>query len=526
VQLLHAQTTYIPPNGNVHIYSTDTVAIFGDMINDGNIVAPKGAVVNFYGLKWRNNETATIKDESNDGYSGEGGLFRFIQPNPVDGNILYQLVKGGYSAALGTGCSFPNIRIESGPGIVLDDLSDLKVVNTLDLLDGHVFLNGWNLVLGHHTPGNILHYSNQHFIVTGGTFGSGYLYRSAIAVGSGQVIFPIGTQPDRYTPLAINNSGQTTTIKAGVSDGVLSGLTTGDSLISESINKTWEVGSSNLGANIKLTLAHLLREEGPLFAANRTTSYIARFNNGAWDVTSEQGVPVSPNTITTGPPLAESGLNTRQVGELGTASNYFTKLVADKIRTPDKTRLDYFEAFRTSEDTVLLKWITGRENNCAGFTIERRFPANTNFDSIGFVPSIAPGGYSTSPLGYEYKDPERSDGLIFYRLKVQMKDGTFFYSQIRVVRGTRVRGDVVIWPNPLRGHTLHIYYGSSVHIKAISLIDVLGRRLLSETFTQPLQTRNYYEINVPDLTKGVYFLQFIDESGNVAHAEKVIVIQN
>lgn len=526
VQLLYAQsTTYVPANGNVYIYGNDTLAIFGDMINEGNMTAPKGAVINFYGLKWRNDEAATIKDGSSDGYSGDGGIFRFIQPDPVSGNILYQLIKGGYNAAAQQGCSFPNIRVESGPGIVLDDLSDLKVVNTLDLQQGHVFLNGWNLVVGHHTPGNILHYSGQHFIVTGGAFGGGRLYRSNITGASGTVVFPVGTRPDSYTPAGIHNNGQPATFNVGVSDGVLAGLTTGDSLITGSVNKTWETGSSQPGSSITLTLAHLVREEGPLFAANRNSSYIARFNNGAWDLIQEHGTPVSPNTLTTGTPLAEGAMNVRQVNDLG-SNHYFTKLIADKVRSPEATRLDFFEAYRTSEDTVLLKWITGKENNCAGFTVQRRFPADTGFTAIGYVRSTAPGGYSSIPLGYDYKDPQRSEGFIFYRLKVEMKDGTFFYSQIRVVKGTRTRGDVVVWPNPLAGNTIHIYYGAAVHIKAIGLIDVLGRRLLTQTLSQPLQARNYYEMTVPNLAKGVYFLQFLDESNNIIHAEKIIVIQN
>jgi len=321
VQLLYAQsTTYVPANGNVYIYGNDTLAIFGDMINDGNMTASKGAVINFYGLKWRNDAIATIKDESSDGYSGDGGMFRFIQPNPVSGNVLYQLIKGGYNATTQQGCSFPNIRIESGPGIVLDDLSDLKVVHTLDLQQGHVFLNGWNLVVGHHTPGTLLHYSNQNFIVTGGAFGGGHLYRNNVGRTSGAVVFPVGTRPDSYTPAAIQNNGPSASFKVGVSDGVLAGLTTGDTLITGSVNKTWAVGSDKPGSSITLTLAHLVREEGPLFVANRNSSYIARFNNGAWDLIQEHGTPVSPNTLTTGVPLADGAMNIRQINDLGSSN--------------------------------------------------------------------------------------------------------------------------------------------------------------------------------------------------------------
>ncbi|HEY9257027.1 hypothetical protein, partial [Chitinophaga sp.] len=59
------------------IFSADTIAVFGDMTNEGNILAVTGSVVNFYGLHWRNSSSASILDESSDGFSAAGGLFRF-----------------------------------------------------------------------------------------------------------------------------------------------------------------------------------------------------------------------------------------------------------------------------------------------------------------------------------------------------------------------------------------------------------------------------------------------------------------
>lgn len=152
------------------------------MVNEGDILSTTGSVVNFFGLRWRNSATAAIHDESSDGFSTAGGLFRFAQPDPA----LYQHISGGFSGVMNTGPAFPNLSVETSPGIMLDDLSDLKVVNVPDIRKGHVFLNGWNLVVGHHTPGDILHYSPQRFIITGG----GFLYRKQVAASSGTIVFP------------------------------------------------------------------------------------------------------------------------------------------------------------------------------------------------------------------------------------------------------------------------------------------------------------------------------------------------
>ncbi|MFY0253618.1 T9SS type A sorting domain-containing protein [Chitinophaga sp. 30R24] len=514
--------TWLHPNSKVGIFGTDTIAIFGDLVNEGAIRTEKGATLNFYGLHWRNSNSALLLDESNDGYSGTGGLFRFMQTDPA----LYQYISGGFSAVTGEGPGFPNISVENSPGVFLDDLSDLKIVHTLDMQQGYVFLNGWNLVIGHHNPGNILHYSSRHFIVTGGNFGSGALYRSNISPSDQTVVFPIGTRPADYTPLALENSGAPVTIRAGVSDSVRQQLTTGANLQLTSVNKTWEVAMPQPDAAISLHLIYRRSNEGPIYEANRNTAYLARYVDTAWDVATLRAAPVAPNIYTAGAPDRNQEFVSQSFQHLGT-TNYFTSLVAETNNNPRQTTLTFFKAERshTNEDSVLLTWITGREYLCSGFSIERKPVSNADFDSIGFMPSKSPGGISFFPVGYETTDFPNNDGFIFYRLKVIMTNGTYFYSPIQLVKGKNARENISVWPNPLRGNIIHLYYGASQHVKAISLVDVPGHRLTYEKFQQPLQPRNYYEITVPSgLAKGTYFLQLIGENNELIHTEKIILM--
>lgn len=516
-------SAWLHPNSKMSIFSSDTVAVFGDMVNEGSILAVTGSVVNFYGLRWRNGSNASILDESSDGFSAGGGLFRFMQTKPA----LYQYISGGFSAATGQGPSFPNISVENSPGVFLDDLSDLKVVNGLDLQRGSLFLNGWNLVMGHHNPGNIMHYSAEHFIVTGSPFGGGAVYRSQVSATDKNVVFPIGTIPASYTPVVLDNPGTTTTIRATVSDSVRKNLTTGDNLVLTSVNKTWEVTPTATDAALNLHLVFDKSDEGPVYEANQNTAYLARFADTGWDVASVRAAPVRPGPYTTGPPDPQKVAVSRLFQHLR-GSNYFTSLVAETVNSPNRTTLDFFTANRsnTDADSVLLHWITGREYLCSGFAIERKFALNQNFDSISFVSSKSPGGISFYPVGYDATDAPHNDGFIFYRLKVIMTDGTFFYGPVRLVKGKNIRGDIVVWPNPVQGSTIHIYYGSSQHIKALSLIDVPGHRLIYQKFQQPLQQRNYYELTVPaNLARGTYFLQFIGEKDELLHTEKVILME-
>ncbi|WP_160713341.1 T9SS type A sorting domain-containing protein [Chitinophaga solisilvae] len=519
LQLRGQSATWLHPNTQIGLFAADTISIFGDMINEGNILSPTGTVINFYGLRWKNGAQAIIRDESTDGFSAAGGLFRFMQTR----SSSLQYISGGFSAAMNTGPSFPNLSVENIPGIALEDFSDLKVVNMLDLRRGHVFLHGWNLIMGQHTPGDIRNYSPRNFIVTGG----GFLYRNNISINDQKVVFPVGTKPESFTPAAAENRGATASIRIGVKDSVYQQLTTGPNLYLTSVNKTWQMDVSQPDATIALSLVHGLSDEGPVFEANRNTSYLARFIDTGWDVAARRSAPVSPSIFTTGVPDNQAAYGTRLFQHLHT-SNYFTSLVAETVNSPGKTTLQFFEAFRKAvgNDSVVLQWITGREYFCAGFTIERKYAGSSNFDSIGFVRSSAPGGISFFPTGYRITDYQPQDRFIFYRLKVQMTDGTFFYSPIRLVRGKYSEDIITVWPNPVQGRVIHIYYGAAMHVKAISLIDVPGRRIQSQQYLQPMQTRNYYEMNIPaGLASGTYFLQFIGEDNQILYVVKIVLAE-
>lgn len=129
------------------------------------------------------------------------------------------------------------------------------------------------------------------------------------------------------------------------------------------------------------------------------------------------------------------------------------------------------------------------------------------------------------PVGYNSLDAQNTTSFLFYRLKVIMTDGSFFYSPTRVVKGKYSNAEINVWPNPVRnGGVIHIYYGDALHVKALSLIDVRGRRILYQQFPQPLSGRNHNELHIPaNLAAGIYFLQFLEEDNQLLHMEKTDV---
>src|SRR6185503_7076249 len=71
-------------------------------------------------------------------------------------------------------------------------------------------------------------------------------------------------------------------------------------------------------------------------------------------------------------------------------------------------------------DVVQLRWVTATEINNTGFQIERA--TEKEWDSIGFVPSQAPDGNSSTALNYAYEDHVSSETTSQYRLKQLDKD--------------------------------------------------------------------------------------------------------
>lgn len=515
---------YIPAEGRVYAHPQDTIAIYGNIINNGRIVNPAGSIINFYGIRWANDTQGRITDESSDGISGTGGFVRFIQPNPLTGISTRQWVAGGYNTTSQTGASFPGIRVESEQGLWLEDLNDLRINRTLDLVKGHLFLNGWNLTIGRFSPGEILHYSPERFIVTDSAFGGGRLYRHRISATDMHVVFPLGTRPGSYTPLVVRTADAPAQFGASVWEDVRSQVTSGDSLWDESVARTWELATDRPGARIFMALAHQVADEGAVFSANRSSAYIARFANGNWETNGDQHIPESPNIFTTGTPDPQGAINTKTVDQLPTSA-YFTKFVAQRTNNPLKTILNFFGAYRSATDTVLLRWITGREVNCDGFELQRRQPEDTGFAAISYTPSRARNGNSAIPLTYTYKDVQSIRGFVFYRLKVIMKDGSFFYSNIVAVKGEDIKGEIVVWPNPVRGNTVHIYFGNVRNAKAIELLNMIGRTVIWQNFPEPRQPFSYFALPVGRLEKGMYILRIFDDKQHTMHVQKLIFMQ-
>lgn len=511
------QGVYVPKKGKV-FFAGDTATVFSNVINQGQLGLGKGALLNFKGARWENDAAALVTDESNNGNgtTGIGGTVRFLRPDTSFPQ--QQLLIGGYNAATRSGPSFPNISIANANGLRLSDAST-KIRRRLHFEDGHLHAEENILVVGDGNPGIITGYDENRFVVTGTSLTGGFLLREQVSPSSGWVSFPIGTAAGSYTPAALQLSdGMPDDFYARVSDSVKTHVGTGSDMSAAGVSKTWQIGKLlHPGqGSVDISLQHLLADEGSLFRAKRQNAFISQYGN-AWDTSYPQRTP-SVGTITTGSPLANSGINTRSFEGLLTITSYFTKLAGSGDTSLYKTRL-WFSAYRTDYKHVWVYWNTFPEVNQKYFVVQRRLSNETVFTSRDSVHSKAVNGASFRNINYGITDPNSYSGISFYRLLMISYNGDTTYSNIVAIGGRPDDNGFVIWPNPAPGR-FYVGISSISAVKTIVIYNAIGQLMLTEA----VDNRGFLELYLR--TPGAYMVSFIGYDGSVLETKKLIIAGN
>ena len=142
-----------------------------------------------------------------------------------------------------------------------------------------------------------------------------------------------------------------------------------------------------------------------------------------------------------------------------------------------------------------MSWETANEISNEGFEIERSSDTR-NWAKIGFVSGK---GDSNSRVQYSYLDKTPSQGINYYRLKQNDFDGNFEYSKTVALTFRNVKGDVAIYPNPVKD-VLYIDIDENLENLDIQLIDTNGKIVWRNTGW-------IQEIPLNDLSSGIYLLK-------------------
>lgn len=157
------------------------------------------------------------------------------------------------------------------------------------------------------------------------------------------------------------------------------------------------------------------------------------------------------------------------------------------------TLLDFSAKYQN--DVVTLHWATVAEKNNAFFTVEQSSDGS-NWKSVA---ERRGAGNSNILTQYELTDKNFSSGLNYYRLKQTDSDGSFSYSEIRVVNTLTRSANFVLFPNP---------FNDAFHLRSETKIN--GSYTVRNSLGQELHSGIVEQETTIDLqthAAGIYFIE-------------------
>jgi Secretion system C-terminal sorting domain len=247
-------------------------------------------------------------------------------------------------------------------------------------------------------------------------------------------------------------------------------------------------------------------------------------NDGATTTLLYNGAPVTLNQIIPNynPDLLQVRFNsvftpTTQIGGIYQGSTIFTYAYVDIAGAVDPIPATYelrwqptvpviLEDFTATKSNCVatLNWKTTAEINSDKFEIEMSTLTNPRFVKVGTVPAK---GNSTVVSNYQTLFPMESGVVYNFRLKMINVDGSFGYSDIRVVSCIE-RQEITIKPNP----SIDIFKIANM-LKGKNVVSVLSSD--SKLVQQYEFLTTNADINLASFAKGIYIVKIENENGTI-----------
>ena len=166
-----------------------------------------------------------------------------------------------------------------------------------------------------------------------------------------------------------------------------------------------------------------------------------------------------------------------------------------------------FSGSLKNNSSVILNWKTENEINVSNFLIERSTNGN-NFNTIGTISSN--GNNNTgSVFNYSFTDIDAANQqslILYYRLKIVDKDGSFKYSNIITILLSDITGKISVSPNPTVNEIkLNISAPVDGRVEW-KLFDNTGRVIKQNAEHVRKGNGNSFTINMSKLAIGTYYL--------------------
>jgi hypothetical protein len=327
------------------------------------------------------------------------------------------------------------------------------------------------------------------------TNGAGKVIRT-IPTGS-NLLFPIGNSA--YNPVSIkNNTGTSDVFSVNVIDAVYLNGTSGTTVSTPVVNRTWDISKTNNNANLGVDF-EFGWNTGEI--ANGTTLTDPRMNHHTgsfWEVPSVASTVVGSNSLTV----------------TGYTGNFSPFAISDGASPLPVEMLSFSE--ECLENIVKLVWQTASEHNSSYFEIERSELGN-DWEQIG---TVSASGNSSSLQQYTFADITPSRLLRYYRLKQVDLDGHFEYFGPLAVNCSVEGSELSIFPNPTTTSFTILIDHTKKEIGKIKTIDSSGKVIWSQEI-ELMNGVTMLPVSSINLDKGIYFIHL--STGDVTKTSKLVV---
>ncbi len=408
--------------------------------------------------------------------SGATGNIQTTTRN-YNGGAIYQYDSTATAQVTGNGlpASVAGLTINNNTSNVTLTNS-VTAVDSLKLTLGKLILGTKNV-----TTGSVKGGSSASYVVTDGT---GYL--KVNNVGAAATLFPVGPSATGYNPISLTNAGTADNFSVKVKPS----FTNAPFDPNKVVNMEWAVNEDVAGgssATIAATWNAATPGTGDEAAGfNSAGSVVVGHYGAAWDETTAIVSGTNPYTATA---TGFTSFSPFGVGNL----NSFSSIVPLNL-------LSFNGSLQSGQ--VKLFWVTTSEINVRSYEVQKSIDART-YNSIGTVAALN----GTANNNYNFTDPSIPNGVVYYRLKMIDRDGSFKYSSIIAINNKK-QDILSVFPNPVKDN-LFVSHAKAAAGAKLEVYAMDGRKMAEYKVVKDAVQTN---VGTDVLPTGNYNLVFVNGS--------------
>lgn len=352
----------------------------------------------------------------------------------------------------------------------------VNISNNLNLESGKIEIANFNLFMGNNAT--ISNINKDRYIKTNGT---GMLQRK---VGNSFVVFPIGKAT--FNPARLKNIGTIDIFNIRVEDHLLQDGTSGASLTTNVVPKTWFISENVVGgSDVTMRLIWRPVHSGSGFDAN--ASQITHYTSGYWNDLGVEATSTADNSYSSDHKYREAS-NITSFSPFGVKSG--SSLPVELL---------YFYGEKIGKQ-IELSWQTATELNNDYFDVEW----STNGIDFKKIGQIKGGGTTNNVQFYDFVHPNPVKGNNYYRLRQVDFDKKYEYTNTINITIEENNKIINIYPNPTT-HYLNIESEDLIG-ETMQLFNVNGQ-LIKAFQHQSVHTN----LSIMDIPSGTYFIKMRDQ---------------